>query len=76
MAKTFFSKRSVAGMAVMMDTIDHARKDLQRAEKQYGQAAKETVEPVQVSGIGAAGALNWWRRTAVPSRTNRSWSSR
>lgn len=51
MAKTFLSKRTPATVAVMMDTIDHARKDLQRAEKQHGQAAKETAEPFLVLGL-------------------------
>jgi hypothetical protein len=51
MAKTFVSKRTPEAMAVMMDAIDHARKDLQRAEKQYGQAAKEMVEPFLVLGF-------------------------
>ena len=51
MAKTFLSKRTPGGVAVMMDGIDHARKDLQRAEKQYGQAAKETAEPVLILGF-------------------------
>jgi tetratricopeptide (TPR) repeat protein len=51
MAKTFLSKRTSAALAVMRDAIDHARKDLQRAEKQYGQAAKETAKPVLVLGF-------------------------
>lgn len=51
MAKTFLSKRTSAALAVMRDAIDHARKDLQRAEKQHGQAAKETAEPVLVLGF-------------------------
>jgi hypothetical protein len=51
MAKTFVSKRTRAGMAVMMDAIDQARKDLQRAEKRYGRAVKEVAEPVLVLGF-------------------------
>lgn len=51
MGKTFLSKRSSAGVAVITDAIDHARKDLQRAEKRHGQAAKEVAEPVCVLGF-------------------------
>jgi hypothetical protein len=35
----------------MTDVIAHVPKDLQRAEKRYGQAAKEVAEPVLVLGF-------------------------
>ncbi|MBI5249609.1 MAG: hypothetical protein HY912_08950 [Desulfomonile tiedjei] len=51
MTKTFLSKRSSAGVALMTDAIDHARKGLKHAEKQHGQAPKEVAEPVLILGF-------------------------
>jgi hypothetical protein len=51
MSKTLLSKRTPAGKAAMKDVTDHARKELACAEKQHGQAAKETAEPVLILGF-------------------------
>jgi hypothetical protein len=43
MPKTFFKNRTTGGVTVMVDAIDHARKNLQRAEKRYGRNGSETL---------------------------------
>ncbi|MGB6065106.1 MAG: tetratricopeptide repeat protein [Desulfomonilaceae bacterium] len=50
MAKSFLSKRSPAGMAVMTSTIDHLSQDLHLIEEQYGRESLEAAEPLLILG--------------------------
>lgn len=51
MAKSFLSKRSPAGMAVMTDATDHLRQEVDQAEKQYGQVTLEAGEALLILAL-------------------------
>jgi hypothetical protein len=50
MSKSFVSKRTYVGIAVMTDAINHVRPDVNRAAKQYGRESLESGERLLVPG--------------------------
>ena len=51
MAKSFLSKRSPAGMAVMTDAIDHLSQDWHLTEEQCGQESLEAADPLLILAV-------------------------
>jgi len=51
MAKSFFSRRSPAGMAAMADAVDHLRQDVHRAGNQYSQVTREAGEALLILAL-------------------------
>jgi hypothetical protein len=52
MSKSFLSKRSAVGTAVMTDAIDHVRQGLHLTEEQYGRESLEAAEPLLILAVG------------------------
>ena len=51
MAKSFLSKRSAAGMAVMTDAIDHLSQELHLTQEQCGRESLEAADPLLILAV-------------------------